>query len=212
LSALSVLAVAPAQAVVLDFDSLPQFNSTGSTNIGNTYTEDGFTLSTINPLRSFSYVNRLNPAYTGSVALAISGSSLLTRTDGGTFTLSSIDVAKLDNINGGLAGYIGTKIDGSTVNLVASGSGLPQAGIFRTLTPSTFTNLISVRLEVPNTIATRTVQFDNINVTPTPIVVAPPATDVPEPLTILGTLFGAGYSVALKRKLATSQQDKTDIN
>jgi hypothetical protein len=206
---LSVLAVAPAQAVVLDFDSLPQRDAFGATIVGTTYTEDGFTLSIIDPSRRFLYLNRLDPAYTGSVALINNGSALLTRTDGGTFTLSSIDVSKLNN-NQGFAGYVGTKTDGSTVNLVAGGSGLTRvAGIFQTLTPSNFTNLISVRLEVPNAIGISPVQFDNINVTPTPIVTA---TDVPEPLTILGTLFGAGYSVALKRKLVTSQQDKTDVN
>jgi hypothetical protein len=36
-------------------------------------------------------------------------------------------------------------------------------------------------------------------------------TAVPEPFTILGTIFGAGYGVVLKRKLTKSQQDKTDI-
>ncbi len=39
-----------------------------------------------------------------------------------------------------------------------------------------------------------------------------PATDVPEPFTVLGTIFGAGYGVALKRKLAKAQQDKEDIS
>jgi hypothetical protein len=211
LSALSVLAVAPAQAVVLDFDSLPQFNNTGSTQIGNTYTEDGFTLF---GATSFFYRNRLEPAYSGSVALLTSsgfGSFRLTRTDGGTFTFSSIDVGKLDSRPTGTE-YEGIKADGSRVRFSPT-SQLPVAGSLQTIIiPSTFTNLISVNQSLGRTFAIPPVQFDNINVTPTPIVVTPPATDVPEPLTILGTLFGAGYSVALKRKLATSQQDKTDIN
>jgi hypothetical protein len=208
---LSVLAVAPAQAVVLDFDSLPQFNTTGFTQIiGNTYTEDGFTLF---GGTSFFYPNRLEPAYSGSVALLTSSgfsSFRLTRTDGGTFTFSSIDVGKLDSRLTGTQ-YIGIKADGSRVNFSPT-SPLPVAGSLQTIIiPSTFTNLISVNQNLGSTFPLPPVQFDNINVTPTPIVTAP-ATDVPEPLTILGTLFGAGYSVALKRKLATSQQDKTDIN
>jgi hypothetical protein len=37
-------------------------------------------------------------------------------------------------------------------------------------------------------------------------------TSVPEPFTILGTIFGAGYGVALKRKLTKNQQDKSAID
>jgi hypothetical protein len=39
------------------------------------------------------------------------------------------------------------------------------------------------------------IQFDNINVSAS-------STSVPEPFTVLGTLFGVGSSIALKRKLA----------
>jgi hypothetical protein len=208
LSALSVLAVAPAQAVVLDFDSLPQSNNpAGFTDIGRTYTEDGFTLTSGSPFR---YFNPVAPAYTGSVALL--NNSLtnfdLTRTDGGTFTFSSIDLGNVDSRRLG-ATYTGFRADGTTVRF--EGQALARLGSLSTnIIPSTFTNLIRVRQD--GFFSLPPVQFDNINVTPTPIVTAPPATDVPEPLTILGTLFGAGYSVALKRKLATSQQDKTDIN
>ncbi len=38
------------------------------------------------------------------------------------------------------------------------------------------------------------------------------ATTVPEPFTVLGTIFGVGSSVALKRKLAKAQADKQDIS
>jgi hypothetical protein len=37
------------------------------------------------------------------------------------------------------------------------------------------------------------------------------ATSVPEPFTVLGTIFCAGYGVALKRKLA-KDRDKADIS
>jgi hypothetical protein len=46
---------------------------------------------------------------------------------------------------------------------------------------------------------------NNINVN------AASATAVPEPFTVLGTIFGAGYGVALKRKLSKAQADKQDI-
>lgn len=38
------------------------------------------------------------------------------------------------------------------------------------------------------------------------------ATSVPEPFTVLGTIFSAGYGVALKRKLAKAQADKEDVS
>jgi hypothetical protein len=59
-------------------------------------------------------------------------------------------------------------------------------------------------------------QFDNINVSsPNDVVSIPapqPSTAVPEPFSVLGTLFGAGYGVALKRKLAKAKLDKEDIS
>ena len=39
-----------------------------------------------------------------------------------------------------------------------------------------------------------------------------PTTSVPEPFTVLGTIFSAGYGVALKRKLAKAKLDKEDIS
>jgi hypothetical protein len=38
------------------------------------------------------------------------------------------------------------------------------------------------------------------------------ATSVPEPFTVLGTIFGAGYGVVLKRKLAKAKLDREDIS
>jgi hypothetical protein len=66
----------------------------------------------------------------------------------------------------------------------------------QTFTFSNFTNLASVDWTVSTG---NWVQFDNINVSA--------ATSVPEPFTVLGTIFGAGYGVALKRKLAKAAQD-----
>jgi hypothetical protein len=68
-----------------------------------------------------------------------------------------------------------------------------------------FTDLVSV--DWVGTSLNNVLQFDNINVASTVS-----ATSVPEPFTVLGTIFGAGYGVALKRKFAKAQQDKEDIS
>jgi len=72
----------------------------------------------------------------------------------------------------------------------------------KTINFTNFTNLVSVDWDQSIPFH----QFDNINVTPTAS-----ATSVPEPFTVLGTIFGAGYGVALKRKLA-KDRDKADIS
>ena len=176
------------------------------------YTESGFTLSDPGSPGStrneFVVVGTQDPEYTGSSAFynnSIRSTTRLTQVGNGAFTLSSIDVADL--FNNGLSeptiiNFTGVRADTSTVT--QSFTTDRNRGL-ETVTFSNFTNLVSVDW---NPAPTFSFQFDNINViaaggTPTPT----PATDVPEPFTVLGTLFGAGYGVALKRKLAKAKQD-----
>ncbi|AFY94926.1 hypothetical protein Cha6605_3964 [Chamaesiphon minutus PCC 6605] len=123
---------------------------------------------------------------------------------GGAFTLSSIDLARLINPNDTNASsstsvtFTGTRADTTIVSqdFVINASGLTTFNF-----NSSFTNLVAVGWVQ----ALPFHQFDNINVS------AASTTAVPEPFTVLGTIFGVGSGVALKRKLAKAQADKEDI-
>lgn len=203
MSAFSLLAIAPAQAVILDFQSLEQNNDIGN-NVGTSYTEDGFTVSQpgTQPYALFAFGTQ-SRSYPGSTALFNNnrdGVTRLTQVGGGAFTLSSIDLADLFN-DGSQAPvtFTGLRADSSTTTqsfVTDNLSGL------QTFNFSNFTNLVSVDW-TQDTFSGH--QFDNINVS------SSTTTAVPEPFTILGTLFGAGSGFILKRKLAKVQQDKQDI-
>jgi hypothetical protein len=199
-SALCVMAVAPAQAVVLDFESLAQNNNTGN-DVGTSYTEDGFTVSQVgSQLYPFAVWGNQSNDYPGSTALynnTANGVTRLTQVGGGAFTLSSIDLANIFSTTSPTpVTFTGLKADTTTItqNFTTNAIGLT------TFNFANFTNLVSVDW----TQASTAHQFDNINVSS--------STAVPEPFTVLGTIFGAGYGVALKRKLAKAQADKQDIS
>jgi hypothetical protein len=82
---LTVLAVSPAQAVVLDFESLA-LNNTNLNNVETTYTEDGFTLSEAgSQIGRFASWGTLAPQSPGSTALFsnnINGAIRLTQVGG----------------------------------------------------------------------------------------------------------------------------------
>ncbi|WP_310430184.1 PEP-CTERM sorting domain-containing protein [Chamaesiphon sp. VAR_48_metabat_135_sub] len=197
-SAFSVLAVAPAQAVVLDFNTLP---NTKFYFVGNTYTENGFTLGGSVGLPISFMVGTLSSTalfinHTGSPAN-------LTKVGGGTFTLSSIDLTSLNENQSVPVTFTGTKFDNSTVTQTFTTDSVLST--LETFNFANFTNLVSV-----SWVNDSLHQFDNICINGG--CPAANATNVPEPFTVLGTLFGAGYGVALKRKLAKAKQDKEDIS
>jgi hypothetical protein len=203
-SALSVLAIAPAQAVVIDFESLAHNNYV--TFPGSPYTENVFTMTnSVNNSAGYLVWGTSSTYLPGSTALAHNvgnSTTTLSQLGGGAFTLSSSDLADLynsgDNITvdftGNLAGG-GTVFQSFTTN---SSQGL------ETFNFNNFTNLASATWTPTTTAAAGNgyIQLDNINVNGS-------STAVPEPFTVLGTLLGAGSSVVLKRKLA--KQDKQDI-
>jgi hypothetical protein len=182
---LSALAAAPAQAVVLDFNELPKVR----TSIGSTYTNQGFTITALfggdffssGDLSSTSLFNQYGD-----------GISRLTQVSGGAFNLFSIDLTEVSDQSVDVI-FTGTRAD--TTIVTQSFTTDEVTSTLETLNFTNFTNLASVSWE--NTAGR--VQFDNINVSA--------ATSVPEPFTVLGTIFGAGYGVALKRKLAKAAQD-----
>jgi hypothetical protein len=200
---LSALAAAPAKAVVIDFQELTLNNSfTYNTNVvGSTYTKNGFTINALNSSSfGLEFAGTQAPNYAGSTALFVwagGGSSLLTQVGGGTFNLSSIDLTANSTIT---ATFTGTKADNSTVTRSFATDTIQNT--FQTVNFTNFTDLVRVDWSQ----SASYIQFDNINVS------AANSTSVPEPFTVLGTIFGAGYGVAMKRKLAKAQADKQDIS
>jgi hypothetical protein len=189
--ALPVLAIAPAQAVVITFESLA-VNDSNFRLVGTTYTESGFTVSSLSG-RGFLTAGTLRSSYPGSTTLFEDRSIALTRltqVGGGAFDLSSIDLA--DFTNGGsqpIVNFTGTRADNSTVTQSLQLDALPG---LQTLNFSGFTNLAKVEW---NNTGSFSAQFDNINVS------AAGTTSVPEPFTIIGTLIGGTAAVRIRRKL-----------
>jgi hypothetical protein len=132
----------------------------------------------------------LTISFTSNNVTAIGGNFFLNDTDdnriAGTITLTLNDgsVIKLNSATSGAIPFGGFTTDGLKITSLTMSD----------LDPTTWNN------------------FDNLYVGTAITNVNPTATDVPEPFTVLGTIFGAGYGVTLKRKLAKKQQDKTDIN
>jgi hypothetical protein len=189
-SALSAIAVAPAHAVVLDFNELPNT----FTSIGNSYTNQGFTIAS-------GLGTRGNLSTTSLFIESVGATASLTKVGGGAFDLSSIDLAGNNNDPTPVpVTFTGQKADNSTVSQIFTTSGTLTLNTFNF---TNFTNLVSVNWAQD---VFPYHQFDNINVS------AASATAVPEPFTVLGTIFGAGYGVALKRKLAKAKLDKEDIS
>jgi len=94
-----LLGAAPASAVTIDFESLEHVDA-GFVSIGNSYSEDGFTLSALGTGEDFATFGTLASDFSGSTALfnniALDVTELA-RTGGGSFSLSSIDLAELIN-------------------------------------------------------------------------------------------------------------------
>jgi hypothetical protein len=137
---------------------------------------------------------------TATDTIAISFTSGNVTAVGGNFFLTDF----LDNL---IAGDITLTLnDGSVINLTSPTSTPTPFGGFTT-DGAIITSLTIAGPTVADLNSKfRFDSFDNLYVG-----TASAATAVPEPFTILGTIFGAGYGVVLKRKLTKSQQDKTDI-
>jgi hypothetical protein len=232
-SALSTLAVAPAQAVVIDFESLAQPNATYNFVSTEPYREGEFQID--RPAGNGRYPLAVwgsqASQYAGSTAL-FDGNDLfsspfsngpfgqgspvpsrLSKFVGSLpgrpalFSLLSINVADINNTGESVtARFIGEKANGALVQQSFTTDNLKGLQTFTF--SNDFTDLASFawgNFGVPAT----GIQVDNICIDsgcPTS------STSVPEPFTVLGTLLGAGYGVAFKRKLARAKLDKEDIS
>lgn len=202
-SALSLFAAAPAQAVILDFQSL-EVVGMSTPGVNSPYTENGFIIS--NP--RISYFGTLDRRYQGSTALFAASTFTptisLAQVGNGSFTLTSIDLTDLngdgidETYKNVTVSFTGLRTDNSTITQAFTTDALRG---FQTFNFSNFTNLVSVDWNQDAPFH----QFDNINVTPTN------ATEIPEPFTMLGTITAAGFAAAFKQKLAKTQKDNKDI-
>jgi hypothetical protein len=197
--AFSVLAVAPAQAVILDFESIPAPSNvdyfTGS------YTEKGFNISNSAPNQSDAlYSWRAGSVgYTGSRAFFnIYGNTTttLSQIGGGAFDVSSIDLANVQS-NGILQSVTFSGLKADNINTVTQSFTSDGTKNLQTLNFSGFNDLVSLSWYFP---LFEGLQFDNINVTPTASAAA-----VPEPFTIIGTLIGGTAAVRMKKKLGANK-------
>jgi hypothetical protein len=202
-----LLAIAPAQAVILNFESLANNNFLEANSLpGNTYTESGFTLSDLTGIspQPFAVWGTRSPFYAGSTALINNfsgGITRLTQVGGGAFNLSSIDLTDIGGNFSTTVSFTGRRADTSTVTQSFTTDAITRT--LQTFNFSDFTNLVAVDWGTSRD--AQSFQFDNINVS----AVGSNTTAVPEPLTILSTIFGVGSAVAMKRKLARCQ-DRTD--
>lgn len=186
----------PAQAVVIDFESL-RHDDAGISNHGSIYQEDGFTFAGQHTSFQSNYatLGTQESRFAGSTALAarvIDMNTHLTYAGGGEFSITSIDLANLNFPDNVTLEFIGTKRDFTNVRQIV------QFNSFGHLTTimfgSQFTDLISLDWTSGRFQAH---QFDNLVLTPEETV-----TTVPEPASLL--LLGSGMLALCARARAKS--------
>lgn len=188
ISIIAISSVDSAEALtIIDFDPLNDPGA-GLTPIGNSYIEDGFTLSQ-DPSELFELTssNSGDFRFNGSTSLfnnTVNGVTTLIKNGGGLFSLNSIDLDWLNGVGFVPVNFVGTKADSSTI---LANFTLDQVQGFETFNFSGFNDLVSVSwIQEPSFH-----QFDNIVLDSEP---------VPEPLTILGTIIAGCFGVGMKRK------------
>lgn len=193
-----------ANSVTIDFQSLEHIGE-GYTEHGNSYREDGYTLtapdfnwddSTVF-ISSFSSFNTLSTHYTGNTALTANGGAFgfgaqirLTKDGGGAFNLNSIELAPIfsfDDIN---VTFTGTRADASTITQTFAGSSFLSTYSF-----IDFNDVVQVDWTNPQFRSSH--QFDNI------VISSGNVSTVPLPAA--AWLFGSGIMgfLGLRRKAST---------
>ena len=154
----TALAVQPAHAVVVDFNSLTNAG-TGYTSAGTSYTEDGFTFTGIagpygNQLIAWNTDDPNHPGNSTNASLtAYFAAMSVSLTNGGTFDLQSIDLAQWGAnqlANGGATfavTFTGTQQGGGTVSQTFNVSNVAGSPVLTTYNFAGFTNLTQVSVE-----------------------------------------------------------------
>jgi hypothetical protein len=187
ISIIAISSVDSAEALtIIDFEPLND-PGTGDTDVGTSYSEDGFTLKAPN-LRS---INSPSSRFNGSTSLfdnTFGGVTTLIKDGGGLFSLNSIDLDWLNGVGPVPVNFVGTKADSSTI---LANFTLDQDQGFETFNFSGFNDLVSVSWEQEPGFH----HIDNIVLDREPI-----PEPIPEPLTILGTIVAGCFGVGMKRK------------
>jgi hypothetical protein len=162
-------ALAETQIIVIDFEALA--SSGTSVTFVASYSEDGFTL--VDPdyagndafgapqsATTWFYVGP-STALVNNMAPGSDGITMLTKDDGGTFDVSSIDLGEVDPESPAPVAvpFTGTRADGSTVTTTFTTDG---AAGFETFTFDGFTDLVSLSWAQQSPFH----QFDNITLDP----------------------------------------------
>jgi hypothetical protein len=188
---LAALAAAPAQAANFSFTE----NLDDSLSINASDFDGGFSVNGSSIQQGSNIVTLLgsnNPVSFSGTWFNFGASIPLSRTiyftQGNTSQIS--DIFSYTVSNSSLFGTISGLFQ-SASNLGFLPNGVSQSDVFQSGT---------------------TVSFGSNFLTASVATTATAPTSVPEPFTLLGTIFGAGYGVSLKRKLAKAKQDKEDIS
>lgn len=162
-------ALAETQITVIDFEALAS-SGTGVTFVAS-YSEDGFTLvdpdyagnDAFGAPQSGTTLFYVGPstALVNNMAPGSNGITTLTKDDGGTFEVLSIDLGELDPVSPAPVEvpFTGTRADGSTVTTTFTTDG---AAGFETFTFEGFTDLVSLSWAQQAPFH----QFDNITLDP----------------------------------------------
>ena len=189
--------------ITIDFENL-RTASALAFSVGPMYSDRGFVLTSV-PLiqgehNEFDYFGTLSNEFYGATALLNCcglNTTVLTRTDGGTFNLLSIDLIEIRGFNSdgtqadvgpGHVMFVGTKRTGATVSYAATFLQFPTAS---EIDFAGFTDLLSVWWQQgPGSFDGAQHQFDNIRVQ-----------SVPEPATLFLLGIGCVGAVAFRRRV-----------
>jgi hypothetical protein len=175
---------APAQAVVIDFESL-RHDDAGISDVGLVYLEDGFGFTGLHAsfMPNFGTFGTQESRFPGSTAMfarIIDMNTHLAHLTGSEFSITSIDLANLNYPGAVTLEFIGTKSDFTTVSQIVQ---FDSFGSFTTVMfGPRFTDLISLDWMSGRFQAH---QFDNLVLTAEETV-----TTAPEPASLL--LLGSG--------------------
>lgn len=175
---------------IIDFEFLVH-NDDAILDHGATYTEDGYLLENLETEQpSFATYGMTASGFTGSTSLIndnVQGVTRLSAVNGSLFSIYSIDVSELTDLNGATDSitFYGTNFNGGTVSQTFSIDGIFGSETFSF--DSNFTDLAKVEWAQTDYF----VQFDNITASPVP---------VPSSILLFGAVLTALAAAGKRRK------------